>query len=186
MRTFPTLYSIFAVLAFGLIVTAETFFSDSDIEYGDLVERQSGDAAGNSAGNAAGLSSQPSQTQNTTTTAGSTGGTGNGTTANSPGFISQPGVGYDDEVVCTNLTTGRANKCWDDLNLTKWVITWANDNTHKCYQDEGFSSCFLRINGFWGLDCSQIAPNACVPPQNANLATQPEVFYVAYNIYGTY
>lgn len=181
MRISQTSYYISAALAFHTIVTAEPLLSDLGVENRDLVVRQSGDDAGDSAGNAAGVGGQASQTQNTTTTDDSTGGTGNGTTANSPGFITQPGDVDDDQVVCTNLTTGRANKCWDELNLTQWVINWASDN--KCYESEGFSTCFLRLNGFWGIDCSQIAPNACVPPQNPNLATQPEVFYVAYNIY---
>lgn len=184
MRIYQSLYYISASLAFHTIATADPLLSDLDLENADLIERQSGDDAGNSLGNAAGIGGQASQTQNHTTTDGSTGGTGNGTTANSPGFISQPGDVDDDQVVCTNLTTGRGNKCWNELKLTQWVINWANDN--KCYEYEGFSTCFLRLNGFWGIDCSQIAPNACVPPQNPNLATQPEVFYVAYNIYGTH
>lgn len=182
MRISQTSYYTLVGLAFHRISIAEPLLSDLGVANGDLIERQSGDDAGNSLGNAAGIPGQASQTQNTTATEGSTGGTGNGTTANSPGFISQPGDVDDDQVVCTNLTTGRANKCWDELNLTQWVINWANDN--KCYESEGFSTCFLRLNGFWGLDCSQIAPNACVPPQNPDLATRPEVFYVAYNIYG--
>lgn len=174
---------VFFALAFHTIVTAH-LLSGLMSGIGNLVERQSGTDAVNSLGETAGVGSQPSQTQNTTSTEGSTGGTGNGTTANSPGFISQPGDVDDSQVVCTNLTTGRANKCWDELQLTQWVINWANDN--KCYEYEGFSSCFLRLNGFWGIDCSQIAPDACVPPQDPNLATKPEVFYVAYNIYGTH
>ncbi|KAF6224709.1 hypothetical protein HO173_012866 [Letharia columbiana] len=181
MRISQTSNYIFAALALYGIVIAEPVPIDLGVESGNLIERQSGDDAGDSVGNAAGIGGQASQTQNTTATDGSTGGTGNGTTANSPGFISQPGDLDDDQVVCTNLTTGRANKCWNELKLTQWVINWANDN--KCYESEGFSTCFLRLNGLWGIDCSQIAPNACVPPQNPNLATQPEVFYVAYNIY---
>ncbi len=184
MRISQTLYYIFAALSFHMIATAEPLFSDLGDETDDLVERQSGDNAGNSPGNAAGVRGQASQTQNYTTTEGSAGGTGNGTTANSPGFIGQPSGLDGSQVDCTNLTTGRANKCWAELKLTQWVINWANDN--KCYESEGFSTCFLRLNNFWGLDCSQIAPNACVPPQNPNLAVQPEVFYVAYNIYGTH
>lgn len=184
MRISQTSNYIFAALALCEIVTAEPVPIDLGVESGNLIERQSGDDAGDSVGNAAGIGGQASQTQNTTATDGSTGGTGNGTTANSPGFISQPGDLNDDQVVCTNLTTGRANKCWNELKLTQWVINWANDN--KCYESEGFSTCFLRLNGFWGTDCSQVAPNACVPPQNPILATEPEVFYVAYNIYGTH
>ena len=184
MRLPQTSYYIFAALVFQTIVTAGPLLGDLDFVNEDLVERQSGDNEGSSVGNAAGIGGQPSQTQNTSSTDGSTGGTGNGTTANSPGFISQPGIVYDDEVVCTNLSTGRANRCWDELQLTQWVINWTNNN--KCHETEGFSTCFLRLNGFWGLDCSQIAPNACVPPQDPNLVTKPEVFYVAYNIYGTH
>ena len=179
-----TSFYIFAALAFCAIVTAGPLLSNPGVEDVNLIERQSGDDSGNSVGNAAGISSQPTQTQNTTSTEGSTGGTGNGTTANSPGFISQPGNVYDDQIVCTNLSTGRANRCWEELQLSQWVINWTNDN--KCYETEGFSTCFLRLNGFWGIDCSQIAPDACVPPQDPNLASKPEVFYVAYNIYGTY
>ena len=161
---------MFFALAFHTIATAH-LLSGLVFAKGNLVERQSGDDAVNSLGDAAGVGSQPSQTQNTTSTEGSTGGTGNGTTANSPGFISQPGDVDDSQVVCTNLSTGRANKCWAELELTQWVIDWANNN--KCYQYEGFSSCFLRLNGFWGIDCSQIAPNACVPPQDRTYISEP-------------
>lgn len=184
MRILKTLYYIFPALTFHTIISAGLLLDDLGVVNGDLVERQSGDNAGNSVGNAAGISDQPSQTQNTTSTEGSTGGAGNGTTVNSPGYISQPGDVSGSQVDCKNLTTGRANKCWDELHLTQWVINWANNN--KCYESEGFSTCFLRLNGFWGIDCSQIALNACVPPQNPNLATEPEVFYVAYNVYGTH
>ena len=182
MRVSQTSCYIFVALI--TIVLAESLFEDLGDENGGLIERQAGDAAGNSMGNAAGVISQRPQTQNTTSTEGSTGGTGNGTTANSPGFISQPGDVWNDEVDCRNLTTGRANKCWEELKLTQWVMNWVNEN--KCYESEGFSTCFLRLNGFWGIDCSQIAPNACVPPQDPNLIRKPEVFYVAYNIYGTH
>ena len=109
MRITQISYHISAALAFYTIVIAGIVQLDPDLEDGDLVERQSGDGAGASVGNAAGIVSQPSQTQNTTSTEGSTGGTGNGSTANSPGFISQPGIVYDDQVDCRNLTTGRAN-----------------------------------------------------------------------------
>lgn len=176
---FSALFSYKSVTA-----TSKPLLSHLHVGKENLIERQSGDNTGSAPGNAAGIGTQPSQTQNTTSTTGSTGGTGNGTIANSPGFISQPGYVYDDQVDCRNLTTGRANKCWGELQLTEWVTNWTKRNT--CYQTEGFSTCFLRHNGFWGLDCSQIAPNACVPPQDPNLITKPEVFYVAYNIYGTH
>ena len=66
----------------------------------------------------------------------------------------------------------------------RFVILFKLRIRNKCYQIETFSTCFLRFNGFWGLDCSQIAPNACVPSQDPDLITKPGVFYVAYNIYG--
>ena len=182
MRFTQTLSYIFAALLVDTIVTCKPLASDLGLPNHDLIERQSDDAAGSEDGSAAGIEGQPSQTQNTTSTAGSTGGAENGTTANAPGFITLPGYVYDDQVDCRNLKTGRANKCWDELQLTQWVMNWTNEN--KCYQTEPFSTCFLRLNGFWGLDCSQIAPNACVAPQDPNLVTEPEIFYVAYNIYG--
>lgn len=182
MRLTQTLYYIFAALLVETIVTATPLPSNRGLLNWDLTERQLDDVAGSARGNAAGIDGQPAQTQNTTSTAGSTGGAENGTTANAPGFITLPGYVYDDEVDCKNLRTRRANKCWDELQLTQWVMDWTNEN--KCYHTETFSTCFLRLNGFWGLDCSQIAPNACVPPQDPNLITKPEVFYVAYNIYG--
>ncbi|KAL2038857.1 hypothetical protein N7G274_008379 [Stereocaulon virgatum] len=45
-------------------------------------------------------------------------------------------------------------------------------------------SCFLRLEGFPGLDCTGIKISACTAPQCVNLLHEPAVFYVAYNIYG--
>lgn len=183
MRLTQNICYILTALLVDTIVTAKPLPSDLGLPNYDLFERQSDDVAGSAVGSAAGIGGQPAQTQNTTSnTVGSSGGAENGATANAPGFITLPGYMYDDQVNCRNLSTGRANKCWDELQLTQWVMNWANEN--KCYQTEPFSTCFLRLNGFWGLDCSQIAPNACVAPQDPNLSTEPEVFYVAYNIYG--
>ncbi len=116
------------------------------------------------------------QSQNSTGTAGA----GDGA-PNEPGMITNSPA-TDDAVDCRNLTTGRDNKCWDELKLTMWVEDWVD--TNKCHADEPFASCFLRKEGFPGLDCTGIKISACTAPQGDNLLKQPEVFYVAYNIYG--
>lgn len=87
------------------------------------------------------------------------------------------------EVDCWNITTGRDNKCWEVLDLTAWLEDWLKRN--PCHPNEAFASCFLRIQGFPGLDCTGIKIDACTAPQGDNLLKEPEVFYVAYNIYGT-
>lgn len=116
------------------------------------------------------------QTQNMTSTAGA------GTDPN-PGVITNsPTTTATDEVDCKNITTGRDDKCWVELSLTEWVEDWVDDNT--CHTEEPFASCFLRLEGFPGLDCTGIKISACTSPQGDNLLTEPEVFYVAYNIYG--
>ena len=118
------------------------------------------------------------QTQNTTSTAGA----GNGTDPD-PGVIMNSAVTTaTDEVDCKNITTGRDNKCWSELKLTQWVEDWVDANT--CHTEEPFASCFLRVEGFPGLDCTGIKLSACTSPQGDNLLKEPEVFYVAYNIYG--
>ena len=119
------------------------------------------------------------QTQNTTSTAGA----GDGTNPDA-GFITNPisaATPIVQEVDCRNPSTGRANKCWEELKLTQWVEDWVNDNS--CYPNEPFASCFLRKEGFPGLDCTGIRPSACTAPQGDNVLTKPEVFNVAYNIY---
>ncbi len=129
-------------------------------------------------GNINAVSAPGQQTQNATSTAGK----GNGTDPD-PGVITNPGVTpISNAVNCSDPTTGRDNKCWQELNLTKWVEDWVN--TNACYQGEAFASCFLRKEGFPGLDCTGIKIDACTSPQGDNVLTKPEVFYVAYNIYG--
>ena len=93
-------------------------------------------------------------------------------------------VATSDEVNCTDITTGRDNKCWEELQLTKWVENWVNMN--PCYTDEPFASCFLRKEGFPGLDCTGVKIDTCTAPQGDNLLKEPEIFYVAYNIYGEF
>ena len=118
------------------------------------------------------------QTQNATSTAGK----GNGTDPD-PGVITNPdATPLSEEVSCTDPTTGRDNKCWEELKLTEWVENWVDSN--RCYQGEAFASCFLRKEGFPGLDCTGIKIDACTAPQGENVLKEPEVFYVAYNIYG--
>ena len=124
------------------------------------------------------VSAPGQQTQNATSTAG----TENGTDPD-PGVITNPAVTpISEEVNCTDPTTGRDNKCWEELKLTAWLEDWVNSNA--CYEDEAFASCFLRKEGFPGLDCTGIKLDACTAPQGENVLKEPEVFYVAYNIYG--
>ncbi|KAL9632894.1 MAG: hypothetical protein Q9204_003617 [Flavoplaca sp. TL-2023a] len=86
----------------------------------------------------------------------------------------------NEEVDCLNLTTGRDNKCWEELQLTTWVHNWIKN--HTCYETEGFSSCFLRQVGYPELDCTGIKIPACTPPPMKR-NQDPYVWYVAYNIY---
>ena len=124
------------------------------------------------------LATPGQQTQGITSTSGA----GNGTDP-SPGVYnnSSPTV-LSDGIDCNNITTGRDNKCWAQLNLTQWVQEWLEDNT--CHPNEPFASCFLRLEGFPGLDCTGIKISACTSPQGDNILEKPQVFYVAYNIYG--
>ncbi|KAL8646755.1 MAG: hypothetical protein Q9210_005950 [Variospora velana] len=85
-----------------------------------------------------------------------------------------------EEVNCTNLTTGRDNKCWQELQLTDWVANWIARNT--CYEKEAFASCFLRKAGYPELDCTGIKLDTCTPPPVKD-GMDPRVFYVAYNFY---
>ncbi|KAI4265719.1 MAG: hypothetical protein L6R38_009223, partial [Xanthoria sp. 2 TBL-2021] len=87
----------------------------------------------------------------------------------------------NEKVDCLNLTTGRDNKCWEELQLTTWVHNWIEG--HTCYESEGFSSCFLRQVGWPELDCTGIKIPACTPPP-VKPNQDPYVWYVAYNIYG--
>lgn len=124
------------------------------------------------------VSTPGEQTQNVTSTTGA----GNGTDPD-PGVITNSGTTpITDEVNCTDVSTGRDNKCWTELKLTQWVEDWVD--TNACYTGEAFASCFLRKEGFPGLDCTGIKIDACTSPQGDSLLQEPEVFYVAYNIYG--
>ena len=124
------------------------------------------------------VSTPGQQTQNATGTAGQ----GNGTYPD-PGVITNPAATpTSDQVNCTDVTTGRDNKCWRELHLTQWVEDWVENNA--CHTDEAFASCFLRKEGFPGLDCTGIKIDTCTSPQGENVLKQAEVFYVAYNIYG--
>ena len=124
------------------------------------------------------VSTPGQQTQNATSTAGD----GNGTDPD-PGVITNPAATpISAEVNCTDVTTGRDNKCWGELKLTQWVEDWVD--TNACYTGEAFASCFLRKEGFPGLDCTGIKIDTCTSPQGDTLLKKPEVFYVAYNIYG--
>ncbi|KAL9600491.1 MAG: hypothetical protein Q9219_003142 [cf. Caloplaca sp. 3 TL-2023] len=97
-----------------------------------------------------------------------------------PGVIPNLSITRE-EVNCTDLSTGRDNKCWQELQLTNWVEDWIVGNT--CYEDEAFASCFLRKVGYPELDCTGIKLATCTPPP-LKPDMDPRVFYVAYNIYG--
>ena len=126
------------------------------------------------------VSTPGEQTQNATSTTGA----GNGTDPD-PGVITNPAATpISDEVNCTDVSTGRDNKCWTELKLTQWVEDWVDTNV--CYTGEAFAACFLRKEGFPGLDCTGIKIDTCTSPQGDNVLKEPEVFYVAYNIYGKY
>ena len=145
---------------------------------GSLPQRKREPATIQEQGNINSVSAPGRQTQNATSTAGE----GNGTDPD-PGVITNPAATPMTNVVnCTDVTTGRDNKCWEELKLTKWVEDWVD--TNACYAGEAFASCFLRKEGFPGLDCTGIKINACTAPQGDHVLKQPEVFYVAYNIYG--
>ncbi|KAL8626777.1 hypothetical protein Q9189_007524 [Teloschistes chrysophthalmus] len=102
-----------------------------------------------------------------------------GTNGTEPGFIPHLSITRE-EVNCSDLSTGRDNKCWDELQLTTWVENWIVG--HTCYQDEGFSSCFLRQVGYPELDCTGIKLATCTPPPTKGDG-DTRIFYVAYNIY---
>ena len=153
------------------------WFTDTTPE-GSLSQRKREPATIQQQGNINSVSAPGQQTQNATSTAGE----GNGTDPE-PGVITNPAATPMTNVVnCTDVTTGRDNKCWEELKLTKWVEDWVD--TNACYAGEAFASCFLRKEGFPGLDCTGVKIDACTAPQGDNVLKQPEVFYVAYNIYG--
>lgn len=103
-----------------------------------------------------------------------------GTNGTEPGFIPHLSITRE-EVNCSDLSTGRDNKCWNELQLTTWVENWIVG--HTCYPGEGFSSCFLRQVGYPELDCTGIKLATCTPPPTKGDG-DTRVFYVAYNIYG--
>ncbi|KAI4107963.1 MAG: hypothetical protein LQ345_007122 [Seirophora villosa] len=118
---------------------------------------------------AADIPTAPQQSQNITTTDGQ----------GQLGVIPNLNITRE-EVDCNDLSTGRDNKCWQELQLTAWVSDWIAANT--CYQNEAFSSCFLRKAGYPELDCTGIKLDTCTPP-SVKEGMDPRVFYVAYNFY---
>ena len=122
------------------------------------------------------LATPGQQTQGITSTSGA------GNVTDPRVFTNSSPTVLPDGTDCNNITTGRDNRCWAQLNLTQWVQEWLEENT--CHPNEPFASCFLRLEGFPGLDCTGIKINACTSPQGDNMLKKPQVFYVAYNIYG--
>ena len=147
-------------------------------------KRQTGSTSGGNAGQPGGVPVATPGKQNLTggPTTNTSGAAGNNTSGTTPGLIGNGDNPNERFVNCSDITTGRANKCWFDLNLTQYVNDWLDNAI--CVPGEGFASCFLRQNGFPGLDCSQISVSACPAPQSDSIITDPRRFYVAYNIYG--
>ena len=120
------------------------------------------------------------QVQNATATTGA----GNSSSLNpAPGFIPNDNT-TSTQTGCRNLTTGRDNKCWAELDLTAWVNSWVTNNSYACELNEPFTTCFMRLNNFYSWDCSGINLASCTPPVSPEFADNPELFYVTYNIYG--
>ena len=142
-------------------------------------------ASGSSGGNAGGLTpTNPHQTNGltNTTTPENSGPAGNNTNNTVPGHFTNPGNPNGEYVNCSDITTGLDNKCWTELNLSQYVQQWSNNAI--CLPGEGFSSCFLRQNGFPSLDCSVISTSGCPAPESDLVDQDPRKFYVVYNIYG--
>ncbi len=176
--------SIFIFVCLILYVFAVADFATLLGPYADLslkgtsLRRKRQPATPQEQGSINSVSTPGQQTQNITSTAGE----GNGTDPD-PGDITNPAATtLSGSVNCTDVTTGRANKCWEELGLTRWVEDWVD--TNPCDTGEAFASCFLRKEGFPGLDCTGIKIDTCTSPQGENVLKEPEVFYVAYNIYG--
>ncbi|KAL8835224.1 MAG: hypothetical protein Q9170_003420 [Blastenia crenularia] len=104
---------------------------------------------------------------------------GNSGTQPEPGVIPNLSITRE-EVNCTDLSTGRDNKCWQELQLTSWLENWIVGNT--CYESESLASCFLRKAGYPELDCTGIKLSTCTPPP-LKPDMDPKVFYVAFNFY---
>ena len=141
--------------------------------WSDLEARDSPVGPGAAAVASAGIPSPTTQPQNITNT-----GEINSTDP-APGAVTNSNYSSSD-VNCSDLTTGRDNKCWNELNLTQFVNNWTERN--KCRYGEAFASCFLRIEGFPGLDCTGIKISTCTSPPLLP-GTDPRIWYVAYNIY---
>lgn len=169
----------FALYVFAIAALVGLPGSSTDLSFKDTSpQRKRQPATTQEQSSINGIFTPGQQTQNVTSTAG----VGNGTDPD-PGVITNvAATPISDEVNCTDVSTGRDNKCWGELRLTQWVQDWVEINA--CYTGEAFASCFLRKEGFPGLDCTGIRIDTCTSPQGDNVLKEPEVFYVAYNIYG--
>lgn len=148
----------------------ESFLHDAkeDTTEGSPLQARMDGAA--SAVMAAAIPTTSHQSQDITSTAG----------RNETGVVPNLSISYVG-VNCSDLSTGRHNKCWEELQLTTWVQNWIVGNT--CYENEPFASCFLRKVGYPELDCTGIKLATCTPPPIES-GMDPRVFYVAYNFYG--
>ena len=136
---------------------------------------------GGSLGENAGITQRPGQTQNYTE--GPFVANVTNTSSGDVPFVVGPGTNPNDELVnCLDVSTGRSNRCWAQLNLTGYVKDWLNN--HHCYEGEGFSTCYLRQNNFVERDCSAVSLSSCTSTSYDQAGSDPRKFYVAYNIYG--
>ena len=116
MHLFSALCQLLIALALIQISSARSIHQGLGGDVATVVEQQEG------------VQPSPAQSQNIFSTGPSLSDSGrsmmgvrtdaNITTMSIPGFSNQPGDVDDTQVVCTNITAGRANRCWNELNLT--------------------------------------------------------------------
>ena len=80
-----------------------------------------------------------------------------------------------------------SSKCWNELNLTAFVLDWTK--THICSAEQGavLGRCFLEQVGYVDKDCSKLSVGTCValgrlPDKLSDPIEQVKAFYVAHNI----
>ena len=163
------------------LVDEGNFLSDLVEKFGSLWKRQT-TAASSSPGDVSVANGQGAANNLTgSVTTNSSGAAGNNTSGTVPGLIGNEGNPNSRFINCSDLSTGRANKCWEELNLTQYVRDWLKNSV--CAAGEGFASCYLRQNKLYAHDCSHISVSSCPAPESDALSEDPRAFYVAYNIY---
>lgn len=97
-------------------------------------------------------------------------------------------------VNCSDPSTGMANRCWEELKLDDYISNFSKN--HTCLRGEDFAACFLRNEGFPGMDCSVISRSGCGKTMWSSSGSESSVFsnyfptvegyYVANNIFSEY